>query len=339
MTSVERIPSLSIVIPVYNEPHWIARTVEDAVIAVSSSPFEAVELVIVDDGSNAETQQALEALKPPIPLRILRQENAGRFAARTAGIRAARHDFVLLLDSRVSLDREALAFVASCLDGDGARPVWNGHVEVDVEGNPFARVWKVITDVAWAAYLDKPRTTSFGLEEYDRFPKGTTCFLAPRTMLLDAIEGFKSLYDDPRHANDDTLLIRSIAARQRINISPSFACRYTARDSLGPFLRHTFHRGTVFLDAFARPGTRFFPVVVAFFPVSIGFGVLAFRRPATAVALAAATPVAAAAAGIALRRPWRDVASLALLAPPFAAVYAAGIWRGALMAMRTRLAR
>jgi glycosyltransferase involved in cell wall biosynthesis len=338
MTSVEHIPSLSIVIPVYNEPRWIALTVDDAVAAVLSSPFKAVELVIVDDGSAAETQQALEALGSALPTRILRQANAGRFAARATGIRAAKHDLVLLLDSRVSLERDALAFVASQFEDASFRSVWNGHVEVDVEGNPFARVWKVITDVAWARYLDDPRTTRFGLEEYDHFPKGTTCFLAPRDMLLDAISEFKSLYSDARHANDDTLLIRAIAARQQINISPGFACSYTARDSLGPFLRHTFHRGTVFLDAFARPDTRFFPVVVAFFPASIAFSVLAVRRPAYAMGIVAATPVAAAVAGLALRRPWRDVAALALLGAPFTIAYAAGIWRGGILALRGRFA-
>jgi hypothetical protein len=210
---------------------------------------------------------------------------------------------------------------------------------MDVEGNPFARFWRTITYAAWHEYLANPRTTSFGLDEYDRFPKGTTCFLAPRDSLVRAMDQFESLYDDTRFSNDDTVLIRSIAAEQRINISPGFAATYISRDSLSSFLRHTVHRGTVFLDGFARPGTRFAGALRAFFPISLGFAMLAVLKPRLALRMAATGPVAAALGAIALRRPPRDVAAFSLLSGPFAIAYAVGIWRGALLRARTRTDR
>jgi glycosyltransferase involved in cell wall biosynthesis len=329
---------LSIVIPLYNEPDWIGRSVSAAVAAVRNSPFrDSAELVIVDDGSDHPTKSALASLAPGIPHHVIAQENSGRFAARQAGIRHARGEHVLLLDSRVLVDPRALGYVAARV-GEGAG-VWNAHVEVDVEGNPFARFWRTITYAAWRDYLANPRTTSFGLEEYDRYPKGTTCFLAPRLSLLRALDGFHSLYGDLRHANDDTILIRSLAAEQRINISPSFACTYVSRDSWRGFLKHSFHRGTVFLDAYGRPGTRFFMPLMAFFPATVAGGLLAARRPRTAAALAAMVPLAGAAFAAGLRRPARDVAAFALLSGPFAVAYGAGIYRGAAMALRQRSKR
>jgi glycosyltransferase involved in cell wall biosynthesis len=332
-------PKLSVVIPVYNEPVWIGRAVADLVQAVQSSPFQDTELVIVDDGSNEETRAALAALETPFPLRVVHQENQGRFGARRRGLAEASGDLVLLLDSRVSLHPDALRFVGERIDGH--LPAWNGHVEIDTERNPYACFWNVVSHAAFREYLSDPRTTSFGVEEYDRYPKGTTCFLAPREALAAAVEEFSSYYtgEDARHVNDDTILLRSLVRRQRINISPGFACTYRSRTSLPAFLKHAFHRGTVFFDGFARRGTHYLPVVVAFFPVSAVSLALAVRHPRAALRVGRAAPLAAAAGAAALGRPRREVVSFAALAPPFAAVFGAGIWRGAWIAFRELLRR
>jgi glycosyltransferase involved in cell wall biosynthesis len=268
---------------------------------------------------------------------VITQENQGRFMARKTGIEAARGDLVLLLDSRTSLDPDALAFVAPEIAA--GRRVWNGHPRIDTAAGPFARFWDTLTYAAFADYLADPRTTSFGEEEYDRFPKGTTHFLCPREYLLEAIEGFESFYDDPRNANDDTTLLRSVVARERINISPQFGSVYQSRTALGPFLRHALHRGVVFFDGFGRPGARFFPVIVAAFPAALGGVLLALVRPRVAFAAVAAAPLAAGALAARWKRPWKHVASFALLTPPFAVVYTLGIWKGALLAGKARWAR
>ncbi len=330
-------PTLSIVIPVYNEPRWIGPVLDDLVTAVSHAEFEDVELIIVDDGSDQRTQQALESLRTPFPMRVLRQANSGRFAARRAGTEAATGELVLLLDARVSIARDALAFVAARLDGDDRLPIWNAHVHAELHRNPFGRFWSVIEFLAFRDYLGNPRTTSYGLDEFDRYPKGTTCFLAPRELLLDAMSGFRSYYDDTRDANDDTPVIRSLAARQRINISPGFSCVYRPRTSWRSFAQHAYHRGSVFVDGYGRPGTRFFAVIVAFYPSSAISLALAIRHPRRALAAFAAAPLAGAAAGLGLRRARADTAALATVGPPWLCAFAAGMWRGLWLALRARL--
>ncbi|MGD0453145.1 MAG: glycosyltransferase [Solirubrobacteraceae bacterium] len=329
-------PTLSIVTPVYDEPHWIGVMVADAVEAVKRSSFTDPELIIVDDGSDEETKAALERLQPPLPMRVIRQENQGRVLARLAGVRAARGDLVLLLDARVSLQHDGLQFLSERLDADGTLPIWNGHCEIDLRGNPYARFWNVLTEVAYSDYLANPRTMSYSIEQFDRYPKGTGCFLAPRKALLDAIENFDSRYADSRDANDDTSIIRVLAAQQPINISPSFACVYRSRDALRPFLSHAFHRGIHFIDGWARPGGRFFGVIVAFYPLSALAVAAGLRRPKVALAAALAAPAASAGAGAALRRSPADCAALGMLGLPWLCVYAAGMWRGLWLALRAR---
>ena len=326
-------------IPVYNEPSWIGTAVADAVTAVQRSSFADTELVLVDDGSDEQTQRALAELRAPFPLRVLRQNNSGRFLARRAGIEAAHGELVLLLDARVSLRPDSLGFVSRQLNGERPLPIWNAHCDIELRGNPYARFWNALTEVAYREYCANPRTMSYGIEDFDRYPKGTTCFLAPRDALLEAIDNFESHYTDTRNANDDTSVIRLLAARQPINISPGFACLYRSRDSLLPFLKHAYHRGVIFIDGWARPGGRFFGVIVAFYPLSALALLLALRRPRLALAAALAAPLAAGCAGAALRRPRADCAALGLLGPAWVCVYGAGMWRGLWLMLRARAGR
>ncbi len=329
-------PTLSIVTPVFNEPYWIGVTITDAVEAVRRSSFVEPELIIVDDGSDEQTQAALRELSTPFPLTVIRQENQGRILARRTGVRAARGDLVLLLDARVSLRPDGLRFVSDSLEADGTLPIWNGHCEIDLTRNPYARFWNVLTEVAYRDYLANPRTMSYDIKQFDRYPKGTGCFLAPREALLDALENFDSRYADPRNANDDTSIIRVLAAQQAINISPSFACVYRSRDSLRPFLRHAFHRGGVFVDGWARVGGRFFGVILAFYPLSALAVAAGLRQPRIALAAVAAAPAASAGVGAVLRRSRADCAALGLLGLPWLCVYSAGMWRGLWLALRAR---
>jgi glycosyltransferase involved in cell wall biosynthesis len=316
--------SLSVVMPVYNEAAHLAGTIDALATALDDSGFEA-ELVLVDDGStDGSADAARAATDGRIELQLLSQANRGRFEARRAGLASAKRDYVLFLDSRVQLGAGALRFVHGQL---GTAPVWNGHVDV-VADSPYGEFWRLLAELAWRDYFDEPRTTTFGIEEFDRFPKGTTCFLAPRRLLESAFAEFRSHYANVRLANDDTPVLRAVAARERIHISPEFSCTYAPRATLRSFFRHAVHRGTVFLDGHGTPESRYFPAVAAFFPASFGLAVAAVRRPALVPAALAACGAAAAAYGVYAGRSDREVEVLATVTPVYALGHALGMWRG-----------
>jgi glycosyltransferase involved in cell wall biosynthesis len=319
-------PSLSVVMPAHNEAPHVGATIAALATAVDRSGFEA-ELVLVDDGSTDGTAEAARAAADGrVALRVSPQANRGRFEARRAGLESASGEYVLFLDARVRLAPDALRFVHDRLTD---APVWNGHVHVDAD-NAYGEFWRLLAELAWRDYFDEPRTTSFGLAEFDRFPKGTTCFLAPRALLESAFASFRSRYADLRQANDDTPILRAVAARQPIHISPGFACTYSPRTTFAQFLRHAVHRGTVFLDGHGTPESRFFPAVVAFFPLSL----VLLRRPSLIPAALVAAGAAAAAYAASAGRPRRDVEVLAAVTPVYVLGHAIGMWRGVIELLR-----
>jgi glycosyltransferase involved in cell wall biosynthesis len=86
-------PLVSIIIPAYNQARYLRQSVESA-LAQTYTPFE---VIVVDDGSTDETAAIAASYGERISL--IRQENRGLAGARNTGIRAARGEWVGLLDA------------------------------------------------------------------------------------------------------------------------------------------------------------------------------------------------------------------------------------------------
>ncbi len=84
---------ISCVIPVYNGERYLRETLDSA----CAQTHDAVEIIVVDDGSTDGTQAAVREY--PAEIRYLHQENAGPAVARNRGIAAASGAFVALLDA------------------------------------------------------------------------------------------------------------------------------------------------------------------------------------------------------------------------------------------------
>lgn len=332
----EPFKALSVVIPVFNEETWI-RTAVEALHASAAAAGLELDVVVVDDGSTDSTPEILASLADATGLRVVSQRNAGRVAARGAGLRAAREEWVLLLDSRVIVGPESLAWIRNQLTDHPDRSVWCGHVDVETRGNEYAAFWAGLVKVGWWRYTRNPRLVSFGAEEFDAFPKGTGCLLMRRESLLEALGAFDSLYDEAHLASDDTRLLRHVAGQQHIWLSPDFNFRYHGKSGARGFVKQSYFRGTTFVDGYlGQPGTVRRALLGA---VVAGTAILAVgvRHP-KAGAVGVAGAVAAIPAAVHLAGGTRgEVRAASVLTPAFLPLFGAGVLRGFALAAKRLL--
>ncbi|HEY1394111.1 MAG TPA: glycosyltransferase, partial [Methylibium sp.] len=126
-------PGIAIIVPAYNE----AKTICAAVRSMLQLDYPDFEVIVVNDGSKDETLEVLrrefgmhlfpEAYRISIPvqtvrgvwrspaypqLRVLDKANGGRSDAVNAGINAAHHGLVCVVDADSVLQRDSLRRVA-----------------------------------------------------------------------------------------------------------------------------------------------------------------------------------------------------------------------------------
>lgn len=324
---------ITVIIPTYNGSSWLPSTLQHVEAAIKDAKLEKYEVLFVNDGSTDDTLEVIASLqkKADYPIRVVTQKNGGRFVARRTGTNEAKYPNLLFVDTRVYIGKTSLSYLISKHQADQTRNVWCSHVRVDKKGNIYARFWETVAFVAWRKYFKQPRDISYGIAEFDDYPKGTTCFFITKSILADANQWFEKNTKDLKTSNDDTLLLRYVAQQDSINISPDFWCLYHARSTMKQYTKHVYHRGQVFVDGFLRnDGNRFFIPLIVFLILSIVFPIVLVLWPGLLTLV-----FVAFFAGLALELltmlligvPSKDAVSTMFLSPVFAVYYGAGIWK------------
>ncbi|MCX7603393.1 MAG: glycosyltransferase [Bryobacteraceae bacterium] len=102
------LPACDVIIPVYNQPHWVARCVREL---FRNTPRDALgEVFLVDDGSGESTKQRLGQLAEQFnQVRLLRHEQRMGFAeAVNTALARSSAPYVLLLNSDCLLTPRAI---------------------------------------------------------------------------------------------------------------------------------------------------------------------------------------------------------------------------------------
>jgi glycosyltransferase involved in cell wall biosynthesis len=86
-------PKVSVVIPTYNYGRFIGEAIE----SILAQTYPASEIIVVDDGSTDDTEQAAKKFGDKV--RYIKKENGGVCSARNVGIKNASGDFVVFFDA------------------------------------------------------------------------------------------------------------------------------------------------------------------------------------------------------------------------------------------------
>lgn len=127
-------PQLSVIVPTYNRPAELRRCLQ--ALAQQTFPQAAFEVLICDDGSTADIAAVVNevAATSGLPLRHLRQAQAGPAAARNLGIRNARGAIVAMTDSDTLPDANWLAELAAAFAAHPQAVAVEGQVYAQNEG-------------------------------------------------------------------------------------------------------------------------------------------------------------------------------------------------------------
>jgi glycosyltransferase involved in cell wall biosynthesis len=93
---LNRNPLVSIIIPCFN----LGTVLLEALESCRNSKFQDFEILVVDDGStDIWTAEILSQIQDSISLSVLRKRNGGASSARNFGVKEAKGEFLLFLDS------------------------------------------------------------------------------------------------------------------------------------------------------------------------------------------------------------------------------------------------
>jgi len=115
---------LTFAVPCYNSEAYMSRCIETLLTG-----GDAVEIIIVNDGSNDGTGQVADAYQSQYPdiVKVIHQENKGHGGAVNAGLRHATGKYFKVVDSDDWLDTDALRAVLNKLEE------WeNNDIEIDL---------------------------------------------------------------------------------------------------------------------------------------------------------------------------------------------------------------
>ncbi|MBI2781895.1 MAG: glycosyltransferase [Chloroflexi bacterium] len=89
----DRVPAVSVILPVYNCPQYVGSAIE----SILEQTFASFELIVIDDGSTDETPDVLRRYQDP-RIRHLAQTNQGLAPTLNRGIAAARGRYIARQD-------------------------------------------------------------------------------------------------------------------------------------------------------------------------------------------------------------------------------------------------
>ncbi|HEV2762960.1 MAG TPA: glycosyltransferase [Pyrinomonadaceae bacterium] len=255
-------PFFSVIIATYNRPRELAGCLET--LERLDYPKDRYEVAVVDDGGRAPLAPVVEPFRERLEVRLIRQENAGCGAARNAGAKRARGDYLAFTDDDCRHPPDWLKTLAARFASAPDAMVGGRTINV-LADNPYSSASQLIIDYLFRHYNARPERARY-----------------LNSIALPA-EGFRALggFDASffMAAEDRDFCERWLRAGREITYAPEVLVFHAHRLTLRSFCRQQFNYGRgAFL--FHRRNSRRLPVGRGGQPLSFYLKLLgcAFRR-------------------------------------------------------------
>ena len=99
------IPKISVIIPIYNTANYL----NDSLKSILKQTLKEIEIICINDGSTDNSLELIQYIvEKDIRVKIINQTNKGPSEVRNIGIKYAKGEFLLFLDSDDYLDKNSL---------------------------------------------------------------------------------------------------------------------------------------------------------------------------------------------------------------------------------------
>lgn len=222
------LPYLSVIVPVYNDPSGIGRTLES--LTDQTLPQSVYEIVVVDNGSTDETKSVVSdyaAVNENLSLEV-EDEVQGSYAARNRGIRASTGEVLAFVDADMSVDPDWLRHVVAEMERRDA-----DYLACEVQLYPpgdeetLAGMYNRLTDLRVGHFLREMRFAP-------------TCSLVVRRSLLEDVGGFDPRF---RSSGDFEFGNRVHDAGRMLHYDPDVTMYHPERTTVTALLRKSYRIG------------------------------------------------------------------------------------------------
>ncbi|MFT3845413.1 MAG: glycosyltransferase family 2 protein [Lacibacter sp.] len=245
------ITGISVVIPNYNGLSLLSKILPPALAALQNTDFP-FEIIVVDDCSQDESVQLLKEQFPFVQC-LQNETNLGFSKTANNGINAAKHNWVLLLNSDVILEKDyfkpLLKYTSrENLFGVTGRIIgWDDDKIQDAAKYPFMHGSKLKTSTDYL--LTNEADMQNGI--YSLYLSGADAFINKEIFQL--IGGFNELFS-PFYAEDTELSVRAWRMGYECLYEHNAICRHRTSSTIGKsekkeFVRIIYNRNKMYLHA------------------------------------------------------------------------------------------
>jgi len=229
-------PSLSVVVPVRNDPERLAICLE----ALARSSLENHEVIVVDDASDDQTPEVARRHGARV---IIQKQRTGPGLARNRGVEAARADIVLFVDADVVVSPRTLARVERVFQEDHDLDAVFGTYDANPASRNFVSQYRNLVHRFFHVQ---------GAGVASTFWAGCG---AIRRKVFQELEGFRARFGRPS-IEDIELGARLHRQGGKILLDPEIEVQHLKQWRLGPMvICDVFHRGIPWTREMLRAGS------------------------------------------------------------------------------------
>jgi len=232
----------SLIIPVYNRPDEL----HDLLRSITEQTYTDFEVIVIEDGSAISSQEVVKTFEQQITIQYHTQLNLGPGASRNVGATLAHGEYLIILDSDVTLPANYLQLIHDYLAKN----------PVDAFGGPdrshpdFSPIQRAIS-YAMTSFFTTGGIRGGSTNSLDKFyPRSYN--MGIRKEVFEALDGFSTM----RYGEDIDFSLRIIEANYHTALISEAWVYHKRRSTFKQFFNQVVHSGVARIELMKRhPGS------------------------------------------------------------------------------------